>query len=135
MEIILLLIGLVVLLMTMNVNATYKGVGDVVKWLNEESSVKVEGQIVILPYGGRHCLGVCKAPIAADGEGSMYVRGLFEMPAVAAGSWNVGEPLYWDSGNNVVTDVATTNVFAGLAGSKKYVLDTTAWVNLNQYID
>ena len=98
------------------------------KWLNEESSDKSEGDIIVL---STNSIGVCLHDIAGGAEGTIQVSDVWNMPATSADTWTVGERLYWNTSTSKLTNAATTHVFAGMAVNKKYALETTADVWLH----
>lgn len=42
-----------------------------------------------------------------------------ELAALSTDTWAAGDPLYWDAGNNRLTDTATDNIPCGIAAAAK----------------
>ena len=77
-------------------------------------------------------IGVALEAIANGATGTVTLTGVFDFPA-ATGSGKaltVGEKVYWDATNNVITPTATDNTFAGYAVAAKAASDTTARVRI-----
>lgn len=76
-------------------------------------------------------LGVAIAAIANGDEGTLSTAGDWELPAKSADTWDDGAALYWDAGNEELTDTASGNQVAGTAIGAKAALATVARVLLN----
>lgn len=88
------------------------------------------GDVVVL--GG--LVGIATCPIAADELGSLAIEGVFEIAKhddedVIA---DVGEHAYWDSSDEVVTDLASGNTPIGHFTRRAEATDATAHVRLCQ---
>ncbi|WP_303839416.1 DUF2190 family protein [Selenomonas ruminantium] len=77
-------------------------------------------------------IGVALENIANGATGTVTLTGVFDFPA-ATGSGKaltVGEKVYWDATNSVITPTATDNIFAGYAVAAKTAAGTTARVRI-----
>lgn len=77
-------------------------------------------------------IGVALENIANGATGTVTLTGVFDFPA-ATGSGKgltVGEKVYWDSTNSVITPTATDNIFAGYAVAAKTTAGTVARVRI-----
>ena len=59
--------------------------------------------------------GVCVGDIAIGEIGPVKTLGCFELPKTASQAWTLGEKVYWDDTNKVVTKTATDNLLIGAA--------------------
>jgi len=59
--------------------------------------------------------GVAQHDAASGADVSIVRQGAFTLPKTSAQAWSVGEKLYWDSGNAVVTSTASGNTLIGAA--------------------
>ena len=77
-------------------------------------------------------IGVALEAIANGGTGTVTLTGVFEFPAATGSgkSLTVGEKVYWDATNSVITPTATDNIFAGYAVAAKATSGTTARVRI-----
>jgi predicted RecA/RadA family phage recombinase len=128
----IVLIGAAALALGIFVSGEYKGEGKRITWLNEQSTDRTAGDVIVLAV---RAIGVCVDTIAGGEEGSVDVWGCFELPATVADTWQAGEQLYWNTSTSKLTNAATTHVRAGMAASKKYALASVALVNLNLNVD
>ncbi len=88
------------------------------------------GYMDVVPLTDR--IGVALENIANGATGTVTLTGVFEFPA-ATGSGKaltVGEKVYWDATNGVITSTATDNTFAGHAVAAKAASGTTARVRI-----
>lgn len=57
--------------------------------------------------------------VASAAEGELFtlkIKGAYSgLPKAAGAAWAVGDMLYWDATNSVLTKTATSNTFAGYA--------------------
>lgn len=77
-------------------------------------------------------IGVALEAIASGDTGTVTLTGVFDLPA-ATGSGNdltVGEKVYWDATNSVITPTATDNTFAGYTVAAKAAAGATARVRI-----
>ena len=59
--------------------------------------------------------GVCQNT-AAEGEDLVVVtQGVFDLPKTSAQAWTIGQKVYWDATNSVVSSTATGNSLIGVA--------------------
>ncbi len=58
-------------------------------------------------------VAVTAAAVGATVEGKL--EGVFQLPKVSAQAWNVGDKIYWDDTNKVMTTVPTGNTLVGAA--------------------
>ena len=83
-----------------------------------------EGKIISFTAGGTLTSGqgylhgslfgvICNDAVSGE-TAELAVSGVFEL-AKAAVSWSAGDKLYWDAGNSVITNVASTHHFIGVA--------------------
>jgi len=81
-------------------------------------------------------IAIAAERIAVGATGSLYVAGVFELPAVANAAFAVGDTLYWDPVAGVLTAVAVGNIPAGWATEPKQLAAATARVRLcdNSYV-
>lgn len=105
--------------------------GDVIDLLNGGPLAIAYGSVVNLT----NRIGVAAENIAAGATGSLYVTGVFELPAAAV-ALSVGDTLYWDPVANNLTNVALNNIPAGWATEPKLLAATVARVRLgdNSYV-
>lgn len=64
-------------------------------------------------------VGVALENIPAGGTGTVTLTGAFSFPAATGAAIKVGQKVYWDSTNGVITGTATNNTFAGYAITAK----------------
>ncbi len=81
-------------------------------------------------------IGIAGESIAVGATGTVYVTGVFELPAVNNAAFIVGQTLYWDPVAGLVTNVAGNNIPAGWATEPKAPNGVTARVRLcdNSYV-
>lgn len=77
-------------------------------------------------------VGVAKRPIAANELGAIEVAGIFEFAKSTGVAYTVGQILYWDDTNNVVTATATGNKQIGKVIRAAATTDTTVRMRLSQ---
>ena len=77
-------------------------------------------------------VGVAKRPIAANELGAIEVEGVFDFAKNTGVAYTVGQILYWDDTNNVVTTTATGNKQIGKSVRAAASADTTVRVRLSQ---
>ena len=106
---------------------TFRKDQDVIDYL--APAVIVVGQVVHLG-DGLH--GVAIAAIASGATGALRTTGVFQMDALTAGVWAIGDKLYWDATNSEITDVSLGHREIGLAlNAKVATTQTAALVLLN----
>lgn len=67
----------------------------------------------VLVIGDLH--GIVAGDAAEDEPCDLVVVGVFTLPKVGADSFAVGDPVYWDATNKLVTSTATDNTHIGTA--------------------
>jgi predicted RecA/RadA family phage recombinase len=77
-------------------------------------------------------VGVAKRPIAANELGAIEVEGVFDFAKNTGVAYTVGQILYWDDTNNVVTATATGNKQIGKVIRAAATTDTTVRMRLSQ---
>ncbi len=78
-------------------------------------------------------IGVALENIANGATGTVTLTGVFDFPA-ATGSGKgltVGQKVYWDTTNSVITPTATDNIFAGYAVAAKTTTAEVARVRID----
>ena len=105
-----------------------KATGNTVRWTNGTSADVASGDVVVI--GDR--IGIAAGDIAADADGVLVVEGIFELPAAADETWDLGDQLYWDATAEELTETASGNTPAGFAAEDKDVTtDTVADCKIN----
>jgi predicted RecA/RadA family phage recombinase len=87
----------------------YLGDGDVVIII--APSAVVSGQPLLIGS----MFGVCLASAAAGQPVEFWLKGIYQLPKVAAEVWTVGLALFWDNVNALVTLVGSGNTRIGVA--------------------
>jgi predicted RecA/RadA family phage recombinase len=77
-------------------------------------------------------VGVTVRPLAVGELGSLAVDGVFDFNKNTGVAFTVGQILYWDDTNNVVTATATGNKQIGKVVRAAATTDTSVRVRLNQ---
>lgn len=77
-------------------------------------------------------IGVTVRPLAAGELGSLVVDGIFDFAKNTGVAYTVGQILYWDDTNNVVTTTATGNKQLGKVVRAAATTDTSVRVRLSQ---
>lgn len=90
------------------------------------TSALAAGAVVVLGTVG---VGVAQTAIAANTLGSLIVDGVIEH-AKASGAVTLGQKVYWDATNSVLTTTAGSNVLVGYAVKAQASGDATATVKL-----
>lgn len=104
--------------------ATYWQKGNTLDYKNTGSKKIDAGTVVIL----NKRIGVAGTDIEVNTTGSVHVTGVYEMNK-AAEMLEIGEELYYDSGNDVVTKTETT-IRAGYAAQSKDSSDSKVMVKI-----
>jgi len=72
-------------------------------------------------------LGIAVADIAAtSGVGEVEIDGVHDLDAKTSDAWVIGAQIYWDSGNDELTDTEYGNTAAGRAAEAKVATTMTA---------
>src|SRR3989304_830414 len=77
-------------------------------------------------------VGVAKLDILAGRLGALAVEGGFDMAKEFGVAHPVGQTVYWDNSNDMVTDTATGNKLVGKVVRAASVSDLTVRVRLSQ---
>jgi predicted RecA/RadA family phage recombinase len=77
-------------------------------------------------------VGVAKRDMVASELGALAVTGVFDFAKSAGVAFTVGQILYWDDTNNVVTTTATGNKQIGKVVRAAASADTLVRVRLSQ---
>jgi predicted RecA/RadA family phage recombinase len=83
----------------------------------------------VVPFGTEF-IGVALNDIANGAVGPIGLVGVYQMAAIATDSFDIGEYLYWDDSESVLTNVAATNIPAGICVLAKASATATAMVRL-----
>lgn len=78
-------------------------------------------------------IGVALEDIANGATGTVTLTGVFDFPAATGSgkSLTVGQKVYWDATNSVITPTATDNTFAGYAVAAKTTSGAVARVRID----
>ena len=108
--------------------AVFVQIGDTIDYANSGDADIAVGDVV--PLVSR--IGVALENIAQGEVGGVRLVGVFEMPAEAGVdlTFAVGDLLYWDATNSVLTKTETGNTPAGMAVSVKAATEATALVRI-----
>lgn len=79
--------------------AIYVQEGTNIDYSNSGANAIAYGDIVV--YGTRLAVAACDIPAGA--VGTVALSGIFEMPAETTAAFSVGDVVYWDTSNKVVT--------------------------------
>lgn len=91
--------------------AVYVQKGETLNYTNPSSADKISaGDVVVL--GSKVAVAGCDIEVGATG--TVHVTGVYELP-ISALAVNIGETVYWDAANSVVTKTATSNTEIGYA--------------------
>lgn len=75
--------------------------------------------------------GVASNSTTADGELTLNLQGVFELPKLNTQAWAQGGKVYWDDGNSHCTTVASGNKLIGAAFEDAANPSDTGVVRLN----
>ncbi len=75
-------------------------------------------------------VGVAMQDIPAGGTGTVTLTGAYSLPAATGAAIKVGQKVYWDSTNSLITGTATNNTYAGHAITAKASAGTAVTVRL-----
>lgn len=73
-------------------------------------------------------IGVAGEPIAAGGTGTVWLKGVYDLPIAGGAAVATGAAIYWDAENDTATTTATDNIPAGMAVADKAAAATTVRV-------
>ena len=85
------------------------------------------GQVVSLT----NIIGVAMNDIASGAVGAVALEGVFIMPGASGITAAIGDKLYWDDTNNVLTSTSTGNVVAGIALTAKATAAANVYLKIN----
>ena len=77
-------------------------------------------------------VGVARLDIKAGVLGTLAVTGVFDFAKATNVAYTVGQILYWDDTNNIVTTTATGNKLVGKAVRAAATTDPTVRVRMSQ---
>ncbi|MDD4599627.1 hypothetical protein SDC9_04145 [bioreactor metagenome] len=86
----------------------------------------VVGQVIPLVS----CVGVAQTDITNGAVGAVAITGVYECAAVTTAAFAVGDVLYWDDTNSVLTKTDTSNTKAGICVATKLQAGATARVKI-----
>lgn len=85
------------------------------------------GQVVSLT----NLVGVAMNDIASGAVGAVAIEGVFTMPGASGITAAIGDKLYWDDSNNVLTSTTTGNAIAGIALTAKATAAANVLIKIN----
>jgi len=92
------------------------------------TAAEAVGYMDVVPLEDK--VGVAMQDIPAGGTGTVALTGAYAFPAVTGTALKVGQKVYWDAANGVITNTATSNTFAGHAITAKVAAGNTVTVRL-----
>jgi len=108
-------------------STTFKKKGDRINYTNAGAALSSGDVVVIGSF-----IGVCLTDIAATtGTGELDITGVHTLAAITTSAFTVGQQLYWDATNEVLTNVSSGNTKAGMCAAAKAKATATADVKLN----
>lgn len=111
---------------------TFRATGRRLAYSNTGGAIS-SGGVVALVTGASGYIGIAVTDIAATtGTGELETEGVHELAALSTATWSVGQTIYWDVGNNRLTNASTGNTRAGRAATAKTNGQTTGQVKLNE---
>ena len=78
--------------------------------------------------------GVCQNTVLAGDDMVLVPEGIFDLPKATGEVWAIGDLVYWDATNGVMTKTATANILAGCAYLAALSADTTGRVYLDDTV-
>lgn len=75
--------------------------------------------------------GVALNTVASGAVGQFQTRGVWTLAKNSAEAWTVGQKVYWDNTNKVVTTTSTSNTLIGVAAAVAANPSSTGNVRLN----
>ena len=81
------------------------------------TAAEAVGYMDVVPLEDK--VGVAMQDIPAGGTGTVALTGAYAFPAATGAAIKVGQKVYWDGTNGVITGTATNNTFAGYAITAK----------------
>ena len=95
--------------------ATFMRDGKVIQYTNNGETDIAYGDIVVLT----DMVSVANSDIPKGMQGALAITGAFEMPAETTSVFEVGQAVYWDAENSVVTLTADGNIKVGVTLESK----------------
>jgi predicted RecA/RadA family phage recombinase len=128
----LMTMGLLCALALSMYGTTYKQAGDILPYTNPSASTAIAVDTVV-SIGGK--IGVAMSKLAASGAESVNFYGVHDLPALSTDTWKMGDMLWWDPTNLVLTRLGTPVLWpAGIAAADKAVTTgVRATVKLNDF--
>lgn len=77
-------------------------------------------------------VGVVRFDIKANVLGALAVAGVFDFAKNTGVAYTVGQILYWDDTNNIVTSTATGNKLIGKVARAAATTDTSVRIRMSQ---
>ena len=106
--------------------AIFEQEGKTIDYLNGgQTSIEVG---TVVPLVSR--IGISLETIAPGAKGGVRLVGVWSMPADDQTAFTVGDQLYWDATNEVLTKTATDNIPAGICTLAKAASGTEASVRI-----
>lgn len=100
--------------------------GKTLDYTNNTSSAIVAGDVVVM--GSK--VGVAGTDIAVGATGTVHMNGVFEFLKEDSVEVTVGQKVYYDATNEVMTTTSTSNTEAGYAAYESKAGSTTVCVKL-----
>ncbi|MFA6848733.1 MAG: DUF2190 family protein [Selenomonadaceae bacterium] len=114
--------------------AKYISKGQNMPYKNSGATTIAAGTVVAL---ASTVIGVAADDIAPDEEGTLFMTGVYELPAVNTAAISQGAPVYWDEAAGKVTPSALTgeveNVSCGYAWAAKAETGTVVEVRIDAF--
>lgn len=107
--------------------ASFVQKGDTIDYVNSTGGAIPHNNVVVLT----NRIGVSLETIAEDATGGVRVTGVFELPSVENAAFAVGDILFWDADNEVLTKTEAGNAYAGWCTEVKATAGATARVKLD----
>ena len=105
--------------------ATFYQKGDAVEY-TAANGLSV-GQVVSLT----NIIGVALNDIASGASGAIALEGVFQLPAASGITAAIGDKLYWDDTNNLLTTTSTGNAVAGVTLTTKATAAANVYLKIN----
>jgi len=112
--------------------SNYVSTGDTFKWTNGTGNDVSAGDVVDVG----DIYGVAVGDIANAADGTVRLKGIFDLTLQTNETIAIGDKLYWDSSNEVVTETATADTFIGTAMEAQTTTTSTTLlkVRMNSFI-
>lgn len=106
--------------------ATYIQKGDTIDYTNSGNAAIAYGDVI----PATNCVLIAAENIAVGATGGADAVGVFELAAVNNAAFAVGDKLYWDATNKVLTKTSAGNTPAGICVATKAQTSATGKVKL-----